>query len=148
MEEGKDVDVVVDLTRSIGPLKESHFALAICCSVLEHVEKPWLFAQNLTRVVRPGGQLFMSVPWVWRYHAYPDDFFRFSHRGVQSLFEEFTWKALVFTTSVAGEFYDIKEGEPLVDDKLALRMKVGEHTRKYLPYLMVNMLGTRNGATA
>jgi SAM-dependent methyltransferase len=146
MEEGKGVDVVVDLTRSIGPLRENHFGLAICCSVLEHVEKPWLFAQNLTRVVRPGGQLYMSVPWVWRYHAYPDDYFRFSHRGVKSLFDEFTWKALVFTTNIQGEFYDIREGEPLVDDLLAVRVKAaGEQERKYLPYLMVNMLGTRNG---
>ena len=145
MSEGKGVDLVLDLTRSIGPLKEGHFGLAICCSVLEHVEKPWIFAQNLTRVVRRGGQIYMSVPWVWRYHAYPDDYFRFSHRGVKSLFEEFTWKSLAFSTNVQGEFVDIKEDEPLADNKLALLVKAGEQQRKYLPYLMVNMLGTRRG---
>src|SRR5690349_21692366 len=112
MSEGKGVDVVADLTKSIGPLKESYFALGICCSVLEHVEKPWLFAPNLTRLIRPGGKLYMSVPWVWRYHAYPDDYFRFSHRGVMSLFDEFEWSSVFYSSTVPNEFIPITdEGE-------------------------------------
>ena len=49
---GEGVDVVADLSLTIGPLRPDHFALAICCSVLEHVAKPWHFAENLTRVLR------------------------------------------------------------------------------------------------
>jgi SAM-dependent methyltransferase len=148
MSEGKGVDVVADLVKGVGPLKENHFALAICCSVLEHVEKPWLFAANLTRVVRPGGRLYMSVPWVWRYHAYPDDYFRFSHRGVISLFDEFDWSALFYSTSVGGEFVEITGDGAGVDNQMALMVKASQdpqeqRQRKYLPYLMVNMLGTR-----
>jgi SAM-dependent methyltransferase len=151
MSEGKGVDVVVDLTKAIAPLRENQFGLAICCSVLEHVEKPWVFARHLTSVVRPGGLLFMSVPWVWRYHAYPDDYFRFSHRGVMSLFDEFTWKGVCFSTNVPGEFVDIDvndKGE-LADNRMALMAKTPEGAmRKHLPYLMVNMLGTRGSAPA
>lgn len=144
MSEGKGVDVVLDLTKSIAPLRENQFGLAICCSVLEHVDKPWIFAQNLTRVVRPGGRLYMSVPWVWRFHAYPDDYFRFSHRGVQSLFDEFTWTAVCFSTNVADEFFEIGDKEPYPDDQLSMLVKKSNgEKRKYLPYLMVNMLGTR-----
>jgi len=40
LEDGKGVDVVADLTAGLGELKENHFALAICCSVLEHTPKP------------------------------------------------------------------------------------------------------------
>ena len=146
MSEGKGVDVVADLTASIGPLKEDHFALGICCSVLEHVEKPWLFAPNLTRVIRPGGKLYMSVPWVWRYHAYPDDYFRFSHRGVMSLFDEFDWAATFFSTNVGGEFIVIPVDAADTDNQLALYAAAkNDEKRKYLPYLMVNMLGTRRG---
>lgn len=147
MSAGEGVDVVADLTRSLGPLRESHFELAICCSVLEHVEKPWLFAANLTRLVRPGGRLFMSVPWVWRYHAYPDDFFRFSHRGVMALFDAFEWSGACFSSNVPGEFFEIREGEALADDRLAVMVRApNDEKRKYLPYLMVNMLGTRRAA--
>ena len=144
MSEGKDVDVIVDLCKGVGPLAENHFDLGICCSVLEHVEKPWLFAENLTRLIRPGGRLYMSVPWVWRYHAYPDDYFRFSHRGVMSLFGEFTWASVFYSTSTEGEFIAIGDGEVGEDGKMIIKFDNGKGTgRKYLPYLMVNMLGTR-----
>ena len=62
MSEGKGVDVIVDLCKGVGTLAEGHFDLGICCSVLEHVDKPWLFARNLSSVIRPGGKLYMSVP--------------------------------------------------------------------------------------
>jgi SAM-dependent methyltransferase len=157
MAEGNGVDVVVDLTKSIEPLHENYFGLGICCSVLEHVEKPWLFAANLTRLIRPGGLLYMSVPWVWRYHAYPDDYFRFSHRGVISLFDEFSWSNTYYSSSAAGEFVEISDaasdsasGETKGEDgKMAVLVDNGRGVkRQYLPYLMVNMLGTRRAAGA
>jgi len=147
MAEGPGVDVVQDLTVSPGPLPQSHFALAICCSVLEHVRRPWRFAENLTRVVRPGGMLYMSVPWVWRYHAYPDDYFRYSHRGVMALFEEFDWTKAYYSTNVPSEFVEIPADAAGVDDRMAAVLDAGQgRKRKYLPYLMVNMLGIRGGA--
>jgi SAM-dependent methyltransferase len=151
MSEGKGVDVVADLARSIEPLREGYFGLGICCSVLEHVEKPWVFAANLTRVIRPGGLLYMSVPWVWRYHAYPDDYFRFSHRGVMALFDEFAWAGLCYSTTVDNEFVEIgemKTRDDGADNRMAIELKRGDDKRKYLPYLMVNMLGTRRARAA
>lgn len=146
MEAGKGVDVIQDLTQSTGPLPQSHFALGICCSVLEHVKKPWVFAENLNSLVRPGGLLFMSVPWVWRFHAYPDDYFRFSYRGIISLFENFDWQTIYYSTNVPGEFFAIGNQDTGVDNSLAVMVKTQSgHQRKYLPYLMVNMLGTKKG---
>ena len=55
MEAGKGVDLVVDLTKGVGGLKKDYFSLGICCSVLEHVRKPWLFAEHLSSAVRAGG---------------------------------------------------------------------------------------------
>lgn len=146
MSEGKGVDVVANLAHSIEPLREDYFGLGICCSVLEHVDKPWVFAANLTRVIRPGGKLYMSVPWVWRYHAYPDDYFRFSHRGVMALFDEFEWAHACYSTTVDNEFIEINEMKSRddgADNRMAVEFKRGDDKRKYLPYLMVNMLGTR-----
>ncbi len=144
MSEGRGVDVVLDLTQSTGTLGDGRFALGICCSVLEHVEKPWLFAVNLTRLIRPGGLLYMSVPWVWRYHAYPDDYFRFSHRGIISLFDGFDWGTLFFSSTVNGEFIEIPAQGCDADNRMAILADAGnQQKRKYLPYLMVNMLGKR-----
>jgi SAM-dependent methyltransferase len=145
LEAGKGVDQVVDLGAGLGGLPESHFALAICCSVLEHTPTPWVMAENLTRLLRPGGALYISVPWVWRYHAYPDDYFRFSPRAVQSLFPRFAWRHATYSSNVPGEHVeldlaDIRE----VDNRLAQRAPTPNGDRKYLPYLMVNMLGEKN----
>ena len=147
LEPGKGVDVVADLSAGLGKLREGYFALAICCSVLEHTPLPWVMAENLTRLLRPGGLLYVSVPWVWRYHAYPDDYFRFSPRAVQRLFPRLSWKHATYSTTVAGEHIDLNLDDfREVDNRLAQHMQTGNGPRKYLPYLMVNMLGEKHAS--
>lgn len=145
MEAGKNVDQVVDLAAGIGPLPEDHFALGVCCSVLEHVAKPWKMAENITRVMAPGGKLYMSVPWVWRYHPYPDDYFRYSFRGVMSLFPDFDWSTPYYSTNVEGELIEITPQNMQADNAMAKMAQgaEGKAPRKYLPYLMVNMIGVK-----
>lgn len=145
MEDGKNVDHVVDLVAGVGPLKERHFGLAICCSVLEHVTRPWVMAENITRLIRPGGVLYMSVPWVWRYHPYPDDYYRFSFKGIKELFPGFAWDQIYYSSTVPGEFFPLTEENLGIDNQLAMAAETPQGKRKYLPYLMVNMLGTRLG---
>lgn len=144
MEAGPGVDRIVDLAEGIGDLEEDYFALTVCCSVLEHVPQPWKMAENITRVTARGGRLYMSAPWVWRYHAYPDDYFRFSFRGVASLFPGFEWETPYYSTNVEGEFVEISGENLQADDRAATYVDTPKGgRRKYLPYLMVNMLGTR-----
>lgn len=143
MEEGKGVDVVVDLTQGTGTLPQNHFALGICCSVMEHVRKPWIMAEHMTTLIRPGGHLYMSVPWVWRYHPYPDDYYRFSWRGIAEIFTGFEWEHVVYSTNVPGDLYQLDPANPGIDNKLAALADTPKGKRKYLPYLMVNMLGTK-----
>jgi hypothetical protein len=144
LEAGKGVDVVADLSAGLGGLEEGRFALAICCSVLEHTPTPWVMAANLGRLLRAGGALYISVPWVWRYHAYPDDYFRFSPRAVQALFPQFAWKHATYSSTVPGEHIDLDLADfREVDNRLAQYAQTPQGNRKYLPYLMVNMLGEK-----
>lgn len=145
LDAGKGVDVVADLTQGTGSLPLGHFALGICCSVMEHVRRPWLMAQSITTLIRPGGHLYISVPWVWRYHPYPDDYFRISWRGVIELFPQFDWESnkMFYSTNVPGDFHAIDPLNPGVDNSLSMNAETPAGRRKYLPYLMVNMLGTR-----
>jgi SAM-dependent methyltransferase len=138
---GKNVDRVVDLAAGIGELPEDHFALVICCSVLEHVRRPWQMAENLTRLLRPAGAIYVAVPWVWRYHPYPDDYFRFSWRGIMELFPGICWSRQVYSTTVADEFFDAGDG---IDNGLAKYAPTPSGQRKYLPYLQLHMLGVRS----
>lgn len=145
MADGKGVDLVLDLAESIGPLDPGHFDLGICCSVLEHVRRPWVMAENISSLIRPGGTLYMSAPWVWRYHPYPDDYFRFSWRGIIELFPRFDWEHICYSTNVPGEFFDVMDSSKGMDNKLAVKRLGLRGRRKHLPYLMVNMLGTKSG---
>lgn len=141
MEAGDNVDRVIDLTDGTGDLPLDHFSLAICCSVLEHVRRPWVMAENISRLVCSGGSLYMSVPWVWRYHPYPDDYYRFSWRGIIELFPEFEWKHIMYSGNVPNEFFEVTEDTIEIDNRLAIKKRTLKGKRKYLPYLMINMLG-------
>jgi SAM-dependent methyltransferase len=141
---GKDVDRVLDLAAGIGDLAEAHFDLVICCSVLEHVRRPWEMAENLTRLLRPGGTIYVAVPWVWRYHPYPDDYFRFSWRGIAELFPRIAWRRQAYSTNVPDEFFEITGDGAGLDNGLAKFVNTSAGQRKYLPYLQVHMLGIKS----
>ena len=133
-EAGPGVDEVCDLEAG-APDKQAD--LVICCSVLEHVSRPWIAAENIAKLVKPGGRLYMSVPWVWKFHAYPDDYWRFSWRGIQVLFPGFEWEQAMYSTTSTGA--GLFKAEPDADGDLA----IVANGVKFLPYLMVHMMGTK-----
>lgn len=137
LEPGEGVDVVCDLTQGIGDLEPESFDLVICCSVLEHVAKPWKMADNIVRLMKPKAQLYVSAPWVWRYHAYPDDYFRYSWRGLQSLFEPLKFGKFFYSTLVDGEIF---KADPGSDTRWWHQDDAG---RKYLPVLEVHGIGRK-----
>lgn len=143
LEAGPNVDFVVDLEQGLGPLSGKKFDLIIICSVLEHSPRPWVLAQHIQQALSDDGAVMSCHPWVWRYHKYPDDYFRFSPRGITSLFAELKfWLPMFYASSVQGEFYSFTENEG-VDNRLAY---ISEDGRKYLPYLQTMMTGTRSEA--
>lgn len=105
MEEGPRVDIVLDLTKSMDEIDEKlgniRFGTIFCLSVLEHCEDPFVVANNLTSLLKPGGQICLSVPFALGFHGYPSDYWRFTHEGIKKLFHRLTFdldKAAVSTT--------------------------------------------------
>jgi SAM-dependent methyltransferase len=62
----------------------------LCTEVLEHVERPDQFVEELHRVLKPGGAALVTVPWSARYHYVPWDFHRFTPARLQTLFAPFS----------------------------------------------------------
>lgn len=56
----------------------------ICQAVLEHVEDANAAINEMTRVLKPGGYLFIDVPFLQPYHAFPYDFRRYTVRGLEN----------------------------------------------------------------
>jgi SAM-dependent methyltransferase len=67
------------------PLKEVSFDNVFHTEVLEHIEAPLHFLRECHRVLKPGGELFFSVPFQARYHYIPHDYWRFTPAGLEIL---------------------------------------------------------------
>lgn len=96
------LDVMGDLTRI--PVADSVFDAAVCTQVLEHVQEPKLVLQEIGRVLRPGGHLFVSVPQWWFQHQKPYDYYRYTSFGLRYLFDQAGF-SVVFIEPMGGYFW-------------------------------------------
>jgi hypothetical protein len=96
MSEGPNVDIVIDFTTDIETIRQRlgnrKINTVVCCSVLEHVNHVFKMAENISAILEPGGVLFISVPFTWRFHGYPNDYWRFTPEGIKYLFKDFTFE--------------------------------------------------------
>lgn len=84
------VDVVGSADRL--PFKDATFDGLTSESLLEHVADPKGVAAEMIRVVKPGGYIYASAPFIHPFHASPDDFNRFTKSGLKELFPGFEVK--------------------------------------------------------
>jgi SAM-dependent methyltransferase len=69
------------------PVGDESFDLVFHTEVLEHVENPDVFMRNCWNALRRGGRMFFSVPFSYRYHYIPHDYFRYTPPSLKSLCE-------------------------------------------------------------
>lgn len=67
------------------PFKEKAFDVIVCFQVLEHVPDPWRVVVECARVLKPGGLLVLTAPFAYPYHPSPNDYYRFSHQGLEEI---------------------------------------------------------------
>jgi len=98
LQEGENVDIVCDITKDFDELPKNvtktKFQTIICCSVMEHVKDIFKAAENISRLTDTGGVLFISVPFIWEFHGYPSDYWRFTPEAVRYLFKDFDFDLL------------------------------------------------------
>jgi SAM-dependent methyltransferase len=88
IEPGPGVDLVAD-AHDLHMVPSDSVDLVTTISVLEHVRYPQRVMSEIFRVLKPGGIVYVNVPFIFPYHSDPDDFYRFSYRGIDILCEAF-----------------------------------------------------------
>ncbi|MCW5732520.1 MAG: methyltransferase domain-containing protein [Enhydrobacter sp.] len=170
--DGSNVDRRLDICSSPRTIEQAlgrgSFDLVVCCHVLEHTVSPWKAARNIASVLRPGGLAYVSTPWSQAFHAAPDDYWRFSVRGLTLLFEGFEFVSSFYSGGDVGldvAYRVERDGGPCLeagagaveqglfqlvldheDNRAVLARQVTERlpvSRTYLPTLFVNVVGRK-----
>lgn len=84
--EGNKADIYADASSM--PFADNSFDCVICTEVIEHVNSPDNVLKEIHRVIKNGGFLIISAPFIWPMHEEPRDFYRFSKFGLHYLLEQ------------------------------------------------------------
>ena len=82
---GPNVDVSGDAHR-LSDLVEGQFDVVYSTAVFEHLAMPWVVAEEIARVLKPGGLVFVETHFSYSSHERPWHFFQFSDMGLRALF--------------------------------------------------------------
>mgnify|MGYP001564463790 CR=1 FL=1 len=134
-EDGPGVDIVLDITEDFNKIDAKfngqRFGTIFCLSVLEHCKNPFKMAENMTHLLQEKGRICISVPFSWKIHAYPSDYWRFTPEGVRCLFPkiEFEPEQAFAATSKKGEFHKIDNELGRISFSLSVHWKRGHFLR-------------------
>lgn len=70
------------------PFRDTTFDSAICFQTLEHVKEPKLLLREIFRVLKSGGILLLTTPFMWGVHSEPHDYYRYTSYGLEYLAKE------------------------------------------------------------
>lgn len=71
-------------------IPDSYFDNILCTEVLEYSSSPSALIHQMKRVLKPGGHIFLSVPFLHRMHGDSQyDYYRFTPSSLEYLFSDF-----------------------------------------------------------
>lgn len=83
------------------PFADNSQTHIILSEVLEHVPEPYRVLDEVHRVLKSDGIIFMSTPFAIPVHGAPYDFFRFTYLFYENLEQKYGWELNTFKASNA-----------------------------------------------
>jgi SAM-dependent methyltransferase len=77
------LDAVIDADTGRIEVPDATYDAVMHFQTLEHVPNPRIFLAECFRVLKPGGRLFCTVPFVYHFHPVPGDFRRWTTQGLE-----------------------------------------------------------------
>jgi len=103
-DQAKIVDAYYD-GRTV-PYPDDSFDIVICTQVLEHADDAEVLTKEAARVLRAGGRIFFSMPFIYPEHEAPYDFRRYTSFQHKRLFAAYNFEEVSIqkTTGFFGTF--------------------------------------------
>jgi len=79
-------DILCDITAP--NLPKSSFDVIVISEVLEHVTNPQNAVNGLDYLLKPGGKIILTVPFIFPIHDRPYDYYRYTRFGLEYLFRD------------------------------------------------------------
>jgi SAM-dependent methyltransferase len=99
-------DMLVDAAyRDLAKIPSESYDMILCVGLLEHIEDPQRFVDDLHRILRPGGRALIKCSSCFSLHDCPDDYFRFTPSGIRVLFRR--WSGFEELKGTCGPFTTI-----------------------------------------
>lgn len=144
-----EVDIVASATEL--PFRDNSIDGAVSESLFEHVADAYKVAREMARVVKPGGFIYVSAPFIHPFHASPNDFNRWTISGLKHMFPDLDivesgvrsgpWSAfLMFMAYWLGVIFSL--GFKKIAPFLAHIFMLILGPLKYLDYIFIKMPGS------
>ena len=123
---------------------DDSYDFVVLDEILEHVPRPWIATKEVHRILKPGGWLITSSPFMIAEHKVPMDYWRFTKDGLRILLTDFaevdvySWgnassvtylmSGMMVTTSdaIAAGAFDLSDKEKFAISVWAYAWKQGE----------------------
>ena len=84
------LDYVVDAHAL--PFEDNTFDFVYSLAVFEHLHSPWIAAEEIFRVLKPGGKVYILTAFMQHLHGYPHHYFNMTSSGLSRIFKDFQIK--------------------------------------------------------
>lgn len=85
IKQNKNIDYAGDVDDGLSAIASASFDYILCTQVLEHLKEPPKAFQEFSRILKPGGKIFLTTNFIYQLHSVPDDYYRFTKFGLKYL---------------------------------------------------------------
>ena len=138
----KNLDCLADAHKL--PFADSTFDYVYSLAVFEHLHSPWVVADEIRRILRPGGSVYVLAAFCQHVHGYPHHYFNMTNAGLSRLFDRF--EAVECRESVFTSFSEISVG--ILGDAYEMAQAVRQATPRTQWRKKLRLLGLLYGMIA
>jgi SAM-dependent methyltransferase len=134
----RHIDIEADLNKEI-PMPDESVDIVISIQVLEHLSNPQQALKELSRVLRPGGHIFLTTPFAYQEHQQPFDYYRYTRYGMQYLLEQANLSPLLIQP-MGGYFMLLREYLSHFHTPVFYKHSPGLQILSWLPLQLIKIL--------